>query len=90
VVCELIPGLKQPAADLKPALAEALLLGEPLRVAAEVAQQVRPADLAAGGVEPVVGPPAVRADDPGEALADQLGQLALVAIGRDVERRVAV
>jgi hypothetical protein len=51
---------------------------------------VGPTDLAPRRVELVVGPPAVRADDPGEALADQLGQLALVAIGDDVERRVAI
>src|SRR5438445_9444603 len=34
-----------------------------LGVEAKVAQEVRPADLAAGGVEVVIGPPTIRADD---------------------------
>src|SRR5215211_2477690 len=84
------PRAEQLAADLQARLAEALLIAESLGVAAEVAQQVRPADLAAGRVELVVGPPAIRGDDPGEARADQLGQLALVAIGGDVEGGEAV
>jgi hypothetical protein len=45
-------------------------------------------ELAPGGVEGVVT--AVRGDNPGEALADELGQLAPVAVGGDVERRVAL
>ena len=85
-----IPGREQLPADLKPRLAEAALLGQAFGVAAEVAQQVRPADLAPGRVQGVIGPPAIRGDDPGEALSDQLRQLALVAIGGDVEGGVAV
>lgn len=58
VLCALAPGREESATDLKPGLAEAPLVGETLGVAAEVAQQMRPADLAARRVEAVVGPPA--------------------------------
>lgn len=44
-----------------------------------------PANLAAGGVQGVIGPSAIGGADLGEALAKQLRQLALVAVGGDVE-----
>lgn len=54
-----IPGAKELPADLKPRLAEAALVCEPFGVAAEVAQQMCPADLAPSGVKGVIGPPAI-------------------------------
>ena len=54
-------------------------------VGGEVSEQVGPAELPLGGVEVVVAAPAVRADDPGEALAEQRPGLEGVAAGRDPE-----
>jgi len=50
-------------------------------------QQVRPADLAALGLKSPVGPPAIRAGDAGELLAEQRQQLALVPVGGDAQQR---
>src|SRR5450756_2321623 len=58
---------------------------EALAVGGEVADQVRPAELTSLGVEVVVGPPAVRAGDAGELLAEQRLSLALVATLGDAE-----
>ena len=55
----------------------------------EVAHQVRPAELAALDGEVVVGPPAVRAGDAAELLAQERLGLALVAVGGDAEDRRA-
>ena len=47
--CESIPGAKQLAADIEALLPEAPLLCKPFGVAAEVAQEVSPADLVGAG-----------------------------------------
>jgi hypothetical protein len=70
--------LPQPPGERQAGIAEPPLLGQVLGAAAKVAQQVLPADLAAFGVEVVVGPPAVRAGDPVEVIAEQLIQIARV------------
>lgn len=80
-----LPSREQLATGFKALLPEAALIGKAFGVAAEVAQEVRPADLAAGRVQGVMGPPAIGGGDAGEALADQLGQLALVAGGGNVK-----
>jgi hypothetical protein len=58
-------------------------------VGGEVAEQVRPAELAPFGVEVVVAAPAVGADDPAVPLAEQRPGLEAVAAGRDPEDRGA-
>jgi hypothetical protein len=85
VLPEPIPGRKQPPCDLQPRLAEALLGGEPCEVGGQIPDQVRPADLARGGIEAAVGPAAIGADDPFEIPAKQGDRLALVAVGGDPE-----
>jgi hypothetical protein len=54
------------------------------RCGQEVAKQVRPAKLSLAGIEVVVAAPAIRADDPGEALAEQR-PASKAAAGRDPE-----
>ena len=49
----------------------------------EVAQEVGPAELPLGRVDVVVAAPAVGADDPGEAFAEQRPGLERVPAGRD-------
>jgi hypothetical protein len=78
VLGERLPGIEQPPGERQAGLAEPPLLGQALGVAAKVAQQVLPADLAAFGVEVVVGPLAIRAGDPVEVIAEQLLQIARV------------
>ena len=73
--------------DQEAAVAELFLFGHAFAVGGEVSEQVGPAELALGGVEVVVAAPAVRADDPGEALAEQRPGLEGVAAGRDPEDR---
>jgi len=85
VRAELCPGCEQPCGDLEAGGAELLLGAEALAVGGEVADQVRPAELTSLGVEVVVGPPAVRAGDAGELLAEQRLSLALVATLGDAE-----
>ena len=53
----------------------------------EVALEVLPAGLAAVGVDVVIGPPAVRAEDPFVVLADQLLEAVAVAVLGDPEDR---
>src|SRR5450756_384529 len=89
VPAELSPGPEQPPRDLKAGRAELLLGAEPLAVGGEVAHQVGPAELAPLRVEIVVGPPAVRAGDAGEVLAEQRLGLAAVATLGDAEDRGA-
>jgi hypothetical protein len=81
------PGGEEVVGDCKPGLPEGFLFGHALAVGDEVAEQVRPAQLPLAGVEVVVAAPAVRADDPGEALAEQRPGLEGVAAGRDPEDR---
>src|SRR5665647_2654102 len=85
VRAELCPGCEQPCGDPKAGGAELLLGAEALAVGAEVAHQVRPAELTSLHIEVVVGPPAVRAGDAGELLAEQRLSLALVATLGDAE-----
>src|SRR5450756_498409 len=89
VPAALLPGGEQPFGDLKAGHAEVLLGAEALAVGGEVAHQMRPTELPPLGVEIVVGPPAVRAGDAGEVLAEQHLSLAAVAIGGDAEDRRA-
>src|SRR6266496_275946 len=71
VCLELLPGDEQPRCDLESCLAELVLSGEPVCVGGEVPDEVGPAELAPVGVEVVVGPPAIRAGDAREVLAEQ-------------------
>src|SRR5271165_6786251 len=80
------PGAEYEAGQFQASFAEGLLLGESLGVAAEVALEMRPADLSAVGVEVLVARPAVRDHDPGER-ADQLVELIAVAALGDLEDR---
>ena len=89
VRAELCPGFEEPGGDLEAGRAELLLGAEPLAVGGEVARQVRPTELASLRVEIVVGPPAVRAGDAGELLAEQRLGLAAVATLGDAEDRGA-
>src|SRR5450830_1896781 len=89
VPAELSPGGEQPCGDLEAGRAELLLGAESLAVGGEVAHQVGPAELAPLRVEIVVGPPAVRAGDAGEVLAEQCLGLAAVATLGDAEDRDA-
>ena len=82
---EVIPGREQTLGDVESPLAELLLGGEPLGVGGQVADQVRPAGLAALWIEAAVGPPAIGADDALEVLAEQGRRLALVAVGGDAK-----
>ena len=81
-----VPRLEQPAGEREAGLAEGLLLGQPLGVAVPVSLEMGPACLTALAVEMVIGPPAVRAHDPGEA-ADQLIEPVAVAVLCDPEDR---
>jgi len=91
VPAELSPSGEQACRDLKAGRAELLLGGgEALAVGGEVARQVRPTELASLRVEVVVGPPAVRAGDAGEVLAEQrLGLAAVATLGDAEDRRAA-
>ena len=55
----------------EPVAAEVALFREAFAVGGEVSEEVGPAELPLGGIEVVVAAPAVRADDPGEPLAEQ-------------------
>src|SRR6266542_2402240 len=68
-------------------VAELFLVGHAFAVGGEVSDQVGPAELSLARVEVVVAAPAVGADDPGEALAEQHPRLGRVAAGRDPEDR---
>ena len=85
MLSEVIPSREETPGDVEARLAEALLGGEPFGVGGQVADQVRPAGLAALRIKAAVGPPAIGADDALEALAEQGLHLALVAVGRDAE-----
>src|SRR5665648_312721 len=89
VPAALLPGGEQSPRDLQARGAELLLGAESLAVGGEVAHQVRPAELASFHIEVVVGPPAVRAGDAGELLAEQRLGLAAVATLGDPEDRGA-
>jgi len=78
-----------PAGELQAGLAEGLLLGHPVGVAAEVALQVRPAHLALVGVEMAVAVPTVRNDDPGIRGADERVEPLAVAVLGDLQERGA-
>ncbi len=80
------PGFEHPLGNSQAGLAELALVGKrALGVKAEVAQEVRPADLAARRIEMVICPPAIRADDR-LACAEQLfGLLAVAGGGEAVE-----
>src|SRR5262249_1177893 len=78
-----LPGAEEVAGDLQAVLAERLLFGHAFAVGGEVAQEVGPAELPLCRVEVVVAAPAVRADDPGEAFAEQRPGLEGVPAGGD-------
>src|SRR5712691_5443711 len=82
-----VPGGEEVARDAQALLAELLLLGHAFAMGGEVAQQMRPAELPLAWVEVVVAAPAVGADDPGEALAEQRPGLERVPAGRDPKHR---
>ena len=82
-----LPGGEELTCEHEAAGSEALLFGHPLAVGGEVSEQVRPAQLPLGGSEVVVAAPAIGADDPGEALAEQRSGLEAVAAGRDPKDR---
>ena len=67
--------------------ASARASSKPLAVGGEIPDEVRPAELAPFGVEVVVCPPAIRAHDAREVLAEERLGLALVAVGGDAEER---
>src|SRR5213596_1609308 len=82
VFLELLPGVEDVPGDLETVEAECFLCSEAeVGVEGEVAAQVRPADLPLFVVEAVVGAEAIRADDPGELVADQAAQVLLAAVG---------
>ena len=83
------PGGEHVAGELEAVLAEGLLLGEPVGVAAEVALEVRPAHLAPVGVEMAVAVPAVGDHDPRVRGADQRVELLAVAVLGDLQERRA-
>ena len=87
IVAVLLPGGEQLLGDLQAGQTELLLRSEPLAMRREIAHQVSPAELSPFGVEVVVGPPAIRAGDAGELLAQQRLGLALVAVGGDAKER---
>ena len=79
--------LQTVAPNLEAVVAEPLLLADAFAVGAEVAEQVRPAELTAGRVEVVVAAIAVGADDPVVAFAEHGLGLGGVPAGRDPEDR---
>jgi hypothetical protein len=81
------PDREQPVGERKALLTEYFLQRESLGVTAKVAIDVLPADLTAVGVKVVLGPPAIRAGDPFEVLADQLFQTVAMAVLSDPEDR---
>jgi hypothetical protein len=70
VSLEVIPGGEEAPGDLESGPTEALLRFGPFALGGEVAEEVRPADLAGGGLEVAVRPPAIGADDAGEVWAE--------------------
>src|SRR5713226_3385139 len=80
-----VPGGEEVVGDLEAVVAELFLVGHAFAVGGEVSDEVGPTQLPLGGVEVVVAAPAVRADDPGEPLAEQHPGLGRVAAGRDPE-----
>jgi len=70
VFVKAVPGLEETARECEPLLAEGLLGRESFRVTTEISVEMTPARLAAGGVDVVVGPPAVGAADAGELVAE--------------------
>src|SRR6266542_1539318 len=82
-----VPGGEEVVGDLEAVVAELFLVGHAFAVGGEVSDQVGPAELSLARVEVVVAAPAVGADDPGEALAEQHPRLGRVAAGRDPEDR---
>src|SRR5438876_2971671 len=81
------PGGEELARDAQALLAELLLFGHAFAVGGEVSEQMRPAERPLGRIEVVVAAPAIGADDPGEALAEQRPGLEGVAAGSDPEDR---
>jgi hypothetical protein len=81
-----VPGGEETCCEREAGFAEPLLRGEALAVGGEVPEQMCPAELALLGVEVVVGPPAIRAGDAGEILAEQRRDLTLVTAGGDPEQ----
>ena len=79
------PRSKHATGELDALLAEGLLLGQAIGVAAEVALDVRPASLASGGVQMAVAVPAIGDHDPGVAGADQRVELLAVAVLGDLQ-----
>jgi hypothetical protein len=71
--------------DHKAGGSEVFLFAHPFAVGGEVAEQVRPADLTAGGVEVVVAGVTIGADDPAVALAEHDLRLGGVPARRDPE-----
>ena len=90
VLTERAPDRKQPLGEHDARLRRrAFCSASPSEWRREISLEVLPARLAALGVEVVIGPPAVRADDPLEVLADQLLQAVAVAVLGDPEDRCA-
>jgi hypothetical protein len=87
VALEPLPGLEQVVRDHEAGVSEVFLFAHAFAVGGEVAQEVGPAELPLDGFEVVVAAPAVRADDAGEALAEQRPGLERVPAGRDPEHR---
>src|SRR6266516_5511498 len=87
VLVEAVPGLEETARACEPLLAEGLLGGVSFRVTTEISLEMTPARLAAGGVDVVVGPPAVGAADAGELVAEQFLEAVAVAVLGDAEDR---
>ena len=87
VLLELLPGLEQVVGDDQAGGSEVFLFAHSFAVGGEVAEQVRPADLAVGRVEVVVAAVAVGADDPVVAFAEHGLRLGGVPAGRDPEDR---
>jgi hypothetical protein len=80
-----VPEVEEVVCDPEAPVSKLFLVGHAFAVGGEVSDQVGPAELPVGGVEVVVGAPAVGADDPGEALAEQHPGLGRVAARRDPE-----
>lgn len=75
-----MPGLKQPAGELKAGLPEALLGSQALAVEPEVALEMTPAGLSLLGIEEVIRPPAIGGHDPLKLATEQFLQPVAVAI----------
>jgi len=88
VLLELLPGVEDVPGHFETVESKRFLRSRAeVGVVGEVAAQVRPTDLTPFRLEAVVGAEAVRAEDAGEAVADEPVQVLLAAVGRNPQHR---